>query len=594
MNWMDRSEVERLEEARRAAKALRLNVEAQARVESERGVLQDVDDRIRALARGVPVVGGGMDEVSANLNTGFGWLGDYERELAYQRARDADFDARHPVESTAWQTGGAVAGTIAGLRFLPKGSAPVQASAGKKLLMGAGIGAGGGYVEGFMRGEGGFENRHETAKPFAVAGGVIGAAAPAVAKGVGAGYNAVASWLANRGIDAKSVKILLDRLKPEGVPPGRIRSHTDSDNDEGTALTAALASVPGRKVVKEVAKKAEALDELFDHNRLSEVPQHGLLRYVPPRGVPQRIIDLRANPDVRRGMLETIDRGLSMGGANWYNTEPLLEKFVEILGRHRGYEAFRKFIGYAAAASPKVRVAESVRNASYYYMRDVSGKGLPIVGATHPKPYGSPFQRRHQMNAHRVAAGGLNPITHPKTASFLENLSGNQTPVTIDMHAYKLPAILAQDPRFLVTAYKTGIKGAPRLNVRQAVESGQMQMSELRPAHWQAIPRKTEYGALEDYYTGLGRELGMPPSQTQASAWIGGGSLTGVASDGLKPFVEVVKDRVNKTAEAYGVPPDQIWRDFIRGRISLIALGGGAALTMGTANQSQPTTAGRE
>ncbi|QIG49574.1 hypothetical protein G5V57_18760 [Nordella sp. HKS 07] len=374
-----------------------------------------------------------------------------------------------------------------------------------------------------------------------------------------------------------------------------------SGNLKGATMTAALALVPGRKVVKEAAEKtvktAEKLGEFFDYSRLGELskqPQHGLLRYVPPRGVPQRTIDLRANPDVRRGMLETIDRGLSMGGANWYNTEPLLEKFVEILGRRRGYEAFRKFIGYVAAASPKARVAESVRNGSYYYMRDVSGKGLPIVGETNPQPYGNPFQRRHQMNAHRVAAGGLNPLTHPKTASFLENLSGNPTPVTIDMHAFKLPAILAQDPRYLVTAYKTGIKGAPRLNVRQAVESGQMQMSGLRPAHWQAIPRKTEYGALEDYYTGLGRELGMPPSQTQASAWIGGGSLTGVASDGLKPFVEIVQDRVNKTAKAYGVPPDQIWRDFIRGKISLIALGGGAALTMGTANQSQPTTAGRE
>lgn len=74
-------------------------------------------------------------------------------------------------------------------------------------------------------------------------------------------------------------------------------------NFKGAALTAALALVPGRKVVKEAAEKAvktaEKLGEFFDYSRLGELPkqpQHGLLRYVPPRGVPRRIIDLRTDP----------------------------------------------------------------------------------------------------------------------------------------------------------------------------------------------------------------------------------------------------------------------------------------------------------
>lgn len=57
------------EEANQAARAFLDREEAYARVESERGFLQDVDDRMRASARGVPKLGGWLDEVSAALNT---------------------------------------------------------------------------------------------------------------------------------------------------------------------------------------------------------------------------------------------------------------------------------------------------------------------------------------------------------------------------------------------------------------------------------------------------------------------------------------------------------------------------------------------
>ena len=46
-----------------------------------------------------------------------------------------------------------------------------------------------------------------------------------------------------------------------------------------------------------------------------------------------------------------------------------------------------------------------------------------------------------------------------------------------------------------------------------------------RAAWWQAQPKANEYGAMENYYKSLGKELGLTPAQAQASAWVGGGKI---------------------------------------------------------------------
>lgn len=177
-----------------AAKAAKLFLDkeaAQSRVESERGVMQNVDDRVRAVARGVPFVGGGMDEASAFLNTAGGLAGDYDTELAYQRARDADYDKRHPKESVGEQIGGAVAGTIAGARTLGRMGIAMPASLAGKVAVGIPTGAAMGGTQKFLEGEGGPEKRLEGVPAASAVGGIAGMAAPILGKAVGAGINAL-------------------------------------------------------------------------------------------------------------------------------------------------------------------------------------------------------------------------------------------------------------------------------------------------------------------------------------------------------------------------------------------------------------------
>jgi hypothetical protein len=343
--------------------------------------------------------------------------------------------------------------------------------------------------------------------------------------------------------------------------------------DMTTLATAGSAAVPGD------AAELRAGGKLFNYSDLSkvpDVPQFDLQRYTPPRGVPARVADLTSNPDVRQSMLDTIQRGVDMGGADWYNADPLRQAFIDELGK-QGDPRFKQYMDMVAATSPRSDVGTNVRNASYYYNRLVNDQGMPDVGDPNPQPYGHMAQRLHQMNAQRVAGDGWDPLNNPKPASFAQNLTGNQAPVTADTHAFRLPSILAQDPRFLETDYQSA-KNAPKQNIQQMVLSGQMSMEDAakQPAFWQPQPKANEYGAMENYYKGLASDAGISPAQAQAAAWVGGGQTTGLASDATKPFIGFVEDRANKTADARGISPQEALSQFIRGKKPLLGLGSAA------------------
>ena len=332
------------------------------------------------------------------------------------------------------------------------------------------------------------------------------------------------------------------------------------------------------RAAKKIVAPAEKRPDLFDYSRLGDVPhvrQFDLPRNEPPRGVPPRVTEMIASPDVRDEMLKTIEQGERMGGSRWYNADPLRDKFVEQFGTDRGGEAFRKYMDFVAATSPRSEVGANVRNASYYYNRAMSGQGMPPVGERNPAPYGHLAQRLHQMNAERVAGAGWDPLNNPKPASFVENLVGNQQPVTVDTHAFRLPAIIARDPRFLETAFQVS-KDAPKQNIAKMIESGEISLDDAasRAAYWQAQPKANEYAALEQYYKSLGRDLGLTPAQTQAAAWVGGGARTGLKSDESKPFLRFVEDRIYKTADERNMDPQDVMRMFVRGESPLYARGG--------------------
>jgi hypothetical protein len=315
-------------------------------------------------------------------------------------------------------------------------------------------------------------------------------------------------------------------------------------------------------------------DRLFDESKSPNVPQTPLERYRPLKGASQRILGLTGRPDVRDGVMAAVRRGMERDAHNWFNAEPLRLEFVKEFGEEEGTKRFRLYIAHVAASSPQSKVGENIRNASYYYARNVSGELLPLKN---PSPYGHLKQKLHRSNDEKVRSGvGFDPTQAPKQSSYEANLLGNWVPVTVDTHAFRLLAMLAQDPKFLVTSYKAS-KHAPLRNIKEEYEQGKITMDELlkQPAYWQSRPRRNEYAELERFYQDIAGELGLSPAQVQAAAWVGGAELTGLASHARNSFMGFLKDRIALTAAKRGMSENEVLKRMMHG-----TLPGGGLLTL--------------
>lgn len=365
--------------------------------------------------------------------------------------------------------------------------------------------------------------------------------------------------------------------------------------DWAGAALGALGAVPvvgklakgGKAAAKaaELADLSKATDALFREGVVPNVPQHDIPRYTPARGVPQRVQDVVANPQVREGMLSAIERGKGLGGENWYNMEPLRQQFVDMFGEAEGTQRFNRYQDYVAGSSPRSSPEENFRNASFYYGLDATGQPLPTpyvnaAGKTikNPEPYGHFAQNLHRLNFEKIRSGqGLDIKTNPKPLGFSEDLKGNLTPVAVDTHAFRLPGMLSQDPRFLETNLQIK-KGDPARNILKEFERGDVTMEEAaqRPAYWATKPEENEYLAMERFYQDLARETGLRPGEVQAAAWVGGGPTTGLRADETLSAMDLFKKRVALTAQKLGQDPRDVLAKMMRGQQPLLSLGGAA------------------
>lgn len=194
------------------------------------GIASSIDDRVRALARGVPIFGAGADEANAataaliapalepiarhmpgpiqsmmgydpqkeigNLPT---FADRYSAAKNLQRYEDQRFDQAHPKESLAEQIGGGVLGTVAMLPALGAATAAAGPEAGILLRSGAGAveGAGAGAAHGYLSGQGGWTDpsRIGSAQMGALFGAGAGAALPVASHVLGQAWGATGGKL---------------------------------------------------------------------------------------------------------------------------------------------------------------------------------------------------------------------------------------------------------------------------------------------------------------------------------------------------------------------------------------------------------------
>lgn len=194
-----------------AYKALETHLSGQANADSDvsgdsrNTVLGRVDAFMRGAADILTI--SLADEIAAGLGTGFGYLGDYDQELARQRGIDAADEANRPAYRMAGQVGGAL---LTAAAAGPSRLAPITAKLGtsaplwQRVAAGSAEGLGAGAAYGYGSGEGGVDERAANIIPTAVAGGVAGGLAPVVGAGAGKAYEAFRNYRAAAPI-AKTV-----------------------------------------------------------------------------------------------------------------------------------------------------------------------------------------------------------------------------------------------------------------------------------------------------------------------------------------------------------------------------------------------------
>jgi len=207
-------------------------------------IMTGINNRVRQIAKGVPILGGALDEINAATASIMPGGPSYTEALDYQRAKDRVFEQDRPKESFGLQLGGGVASGMGAATKI----APMLSNASRAVVLGTGAsgGAAAGATDAFLRGEGGFQNRAQDAAVGGILGGAIGAAAPIVANGVASGVSsAIDALTTNRDLAAmnlsrKSGDILQRALSSDGTLGGRGAANIASAGPRGMLADAGV------------------------------------------------------------------------------------------------------------------------------------------------------------------------------------------------------------------------------------------------------------------------------------------------------------------------------------------------------------------
>ena len=330
----------------------------------------------------------------------------------------------------------------------------------------------------------------------------------------------------------------------------------------------AVARAPNPEPTPQGPAMAGYQPRFLENVRLPERPQFQLPRFSGATPSP-RVQDMLKNPKVQQGVFDAIQKGKEMGGPEWYVTDPLLKRYIDIFGNDLGREMHQRDMFMQAATSPQHKVPANINVASEYSRVATQNPDKIITRGDPITPgYGHYVQKLHQDYAGDVqGAGFINSVTQPKPPSFGNNLAGNYQPVAVDIHATRYPAILSQDPRWLNTEGKAALGGG-RAATDKAPGIPGMTMEELigDSQKWDDKPHSfTEYPFMEKMYQDLSHDAGLRPAEGQASTWLSAGGETGLGTDSSLPWLGMYEDAAAQTGRWLNMDPQDVIDQVIRG-----------------------------
>lgn len=183
-----------------------------------------VNDVVRSIATGVPIIGGALNKADAALNAaiapvvnpmlskedqlqGDTWSERYKNSLAQQEGMDALYAKDHPIANAAGNIVGGVAATVPMIAAAPAVmGASSTAPLAQNMLLGGLSGAGIGAADAGVRTDGDLRSMGKSA----LIGGGLGVAGPAVAKGAG--------WVGNKLVSG------ISKLTPSGAASNNLKA----------------------------------------------------------------------------------------------------------------------------------------------------------------------------------------------------------------------------------------------------------------------------------------------------------------------------------------------------------------------------------
>lgn len=459
-------------------------------------------------------------------------------------------------------------------------------------------------------------------------------AALALAPGVGPGGKALMSGAkaVNRlEVDTNSMGSLLGnvRVKPKSGGGGIL-------GNGGPAAPFALESVDMPAHSRpEWSGRAE--------NRTTPYP-----RYEPAKGTTKRMARLDekiANPDdpINRIFDNYIEKGKTLGGEDWYNTEELRDWFRASLGDTDGDRQWREYMELIGTTSTGSKVPQNIRMASFYralnptaradvarYVKEngvTPVKAMQALGYEIPNlptgfGYGHLKQRNQAGNVlnremgtwEREVPEGLTGAArtrwlqaNPKVKGFGNDLLGDDTNIAADMHFMRMLGMADGGVDFLsdkaalsidnmsqvVSAYGPKIKkyvttrqvnGKPvsTINLKKAAGDGVIKDTtpfQSMPTAWSDTPSATEYAAYENMANRVAERYGMTPAQFQASLWMGAGDITGLADESQGTFMELFRRSLDNRAGERGLTRREMLDDFLKNKATLAIPAAGGLLS---------------
>lgn len=275
----------------------------------------------------------------------------------------------------------------------------------------------------------------------------------------------------------------------------------------------------------------------------------------------------------------------------FYNTGPIIRKAIELgIPEEQAREQLKKFALNYAATSPRTMTEQNLRNASLVSAKEARDIPLTEVvgpGGTGINEKGYPMMIGpsgiHRLLVDAKNAEGISYNTNPKPATFAENVMGNLQGVTVDTHAVRgaLDAMNEAKPGsvpegFIKPEFREQYKADP-----SSFDPAKMVDDTLGDQKIDGEKMQTEYAVFSDLYKAAADRVGVTPAEAQSLGWFGSGDKTGLASD-LKTVVDLLDERIDVTAQALNRSKEQVFVDFMSGKIPLLSLGGMTLLETGS------------